>query len=145
MNDHNRVQTFLTTQFLGMAFSVLTFIVFGIVLLVYNRLVFIVFMLGSLVYAVWVAVFLGKRKILDYELFDRQGECQNKTYQLVTSMQEIKLQNCEQRRTEEWQERQRELFDVQLKSLRLQQSQEGGAVFINELKTYSSPYFQLLL
>lgn len=134
MNDHNRVQTFLTTQFLGMAFSVLTFIVFGIVLLVYNRLVFIVFMLGSLVYAVWVAVFLGKRKILDYELFDRQGECQNKTYQLVTSMQEIKLQNCEQRRTEEWQERQRELFDVQLKSLRLQQSQEGGAVFINELK-----------
>lgn len=132
--DHNRVQTFLTTQLFGMVFNVLTFVAFGIVLLIYDSVIFLVFMAGSIVYAVWVAVFLGRRKVLDYELFDRQGECQAKTYQMVTSMQEIKLQNCEQRRTEEWREKQHGLLDVQLKSLRLQQTQEAGAVFINELK-----------
>lgn len=134
MADHGRVQSFLTTQLLGMVFSALTFVVMSIVLLVYNTLVFAVFMLGSAVYVAWVAAFLHRRKIIDYEMFDRQGECQGKTYQMITSMQEIKLQNCERRRTEEWQDSQRRLFDVQLKSLRLQQSQEAGAVFINELK-----------
>ena len=134
ISDHNRVQTFLTTQLFSMVFNVLTFIVFGIVLLIYDRMIFLVFMAGSIVYAAWVAVFLGRRKVLDYELFDRQGECHGKTYQMVTSMQEIKLQNCEQRRTEEWREKQRDLFGVQLKSLRLQQTQEAGSAFINELK-----------
>ena len=36
MNDHNRVEKFLTTQMLNVTFSLLSFIVFGCVLLGYN-------------------------------------------------------------------------------------------------------------
>lgn len=50
-------------------------------------------------------------------------------------MQEIKLQDCERRKREEWEKTQVELFDVQAKSLRLQQKQEAGSIMINELKT----------
>lgn len=134
INDHNRVQTFLTNQVLGIMFSMLSFIVFGLVLFIYNKVVFLIFFIGSVIYGLWIARFLSQRKVLDYELFEKQAINQNRTYQFVTSMQEIKLQNCERRRRWEWEDTQADLFAVQMKSLKLQQSQEAGSIFINELK-----------
>jgi len=134
MGDHSRVQSFLTNQVLSVMFAMLSFVAFGVVLFIYNRLIFAVFLLGSLLYGLWIAHFLGRRKVLDYELFEQQAINQNKTYQFITSMQEIKLQDCERRRRWEWEDTQADLFDVQMKSLKLQQTQEAGSIFINELK-----------
>ena len=134
MGDHSRVNSFLTQQTLSIVFSLFTFIVFSIVLLSYNWLVFAIFMLGSLLYGGWLALFLRRRKVLDYELFEQQAINNNKTYEFITSMQEIKLQDCEQRRRWEWEDVQADLFGVQMKSLKLQQTQEAGSIFINELK-----------
>ena len=134
MGDHNRVNSFLTQQTLSIVFSLFTFVVFSIVLLSYNWLVFAIFMFGSLLYGGWLALFLRRRKVLDYELFEQQAINNNKTYEFITSMQEIKLQDCEQRRRWEWEDVQADLFNVQMKSLKLQQTQEAGSIFINELK-----------
>ncbi len=134
MADHGRVQQFLTGQVLGVLFTLLSFVIFGVVLLVYNRLIFAVFVLGSIVYGVWIATFLHRRKVLDYELFEQQARNQNYTYQFISSMQEIKLQDCERRRRWEWEDVQADLFGVQMKSMKLQQSQEAGSIFINEVK-----------
>ena len=134
MGDHSRVNSFLTQQTLSIVFSLFTFVVFSIVLLSYNWLVFAIFMLGSLLYGGWLAIFLRRRKVLDYELFEQQAINNNKTYEFITSMQEIKLQDCEQRRRWEWEDVQADLFGVQMKSLKLQQTQEAGSIFINELK-----------
>ncbi len=71
---------------------------------------------------------------MDSELFEQQANNQNKTYQFITSMQEIKLQDCEKRRRWEWEDTQADLFCVQMKSLKLQQTQEAGCIFINEVK-----------
>jgi ATP-binding cassette subfamily B protein len=134
MNDHSRIQSFLTSQVLTMVFIMLSFIVFGIVLFVYNKIIFAVFLIGSIIYGGWIAMFLRRRKVLDYELFEQQAINQNKTYQFITTMQEIKLQDCERRRRHEWEDVQADLFKVQMKSLKLQQTQEAGSIFINELK-----------
>ncbi len=134
IGDHSRVNSFLTQQALNVAFSLVCFVVFGCVLLVYNRLIFVIFLLGSIIYSGWIMLFLRRRKVVDYELFEQQAMNNNKTYQLLTSMQEIKLQDCEQRRRWEWEDVQADLFKVQLKSLKLQQMQEAGSIFINELK-----------
>lgn len=134
MNDHQRVEDFLTNQTLSVMFSFLSFIVLGAVLLWYNGLIFIMFLAGSILYGVWMGVFLRQRKLLDYLLFEEQAENNNKTYEFITSIQEIKLQNCEQRRRWEWEDVQADLFGVQMKSLRLKQSQEAGCLFINEVK-----------
>ncbi|WP_025884150.1 peptidase domain-containing ABC transporter [Segatella paludivivens] len=134
MNDHSRVNTFMTQQTLNIMFSMLTFIVFTIVLFFYNKLVFSIFLIGSVVYGVWMTLFLRRRKVLDYELFEQQAINNNKTYEFITSMQEIKLQDCEQRRRWEWEDVQADLFGVQMKSLKLQQTQEAGSIFINEIK-----------
>ena len=134
IGDHSRVNSFLTQQTLSVTFSMISFVVFGCVLLVYNRLIFVIFLLGSIVYGGWMTLFLRRRKVIDYELFEQQAINNNKTYQFLTSMQEIKLQDCEQRRRWEWEDVQANLFKVQMKSLKLQQTQEAGSIFINELK-----------
>lgn len=134
IGDHSRVQNFLTGQVLNVVFTFLSFIIFGIVLFVYNRIIFGVFIVGSIIYGLWISSFLRRRKVLDYELFEQQAINQNKTYQFITSMQEIKLQDCEQRRRWEWEDTQADLFKIQMKSLKLQQTQEGGSIFINEVK-----------
>lgn len=134
MNDHSRVNNFLTQQTLNITFAMLTFVVFSLVLFFYNKLVFVIFLLGSILYGVWMTLFLKRRKVLDYELFEQQAINNNKTYEFITSMQEIKLQGCEQRRRWEWEDTQADLFGVQMKSLKLQQTQEAGSIFINEVK-----------
>lgn len=134
MNDHGRVNNFLTQNVLNIVFSLLTLIVFSVVLVIYDKLVFLAFLIGSMLYGVWVALFLKRRKVIDYELFEQQAINNNRTYEFITSMQEIKLQDCEQRKRQEWEQIQKDLFKIQQKSLRLQQQEEAGGIFINELK-----------
>ena len=134
MGDHTRVQNFLTGQVLNIVFTLLSFMIFGIVLFIYNPLIFVIFAIGSIAYGLWIASFLSRRKVLDYELCEPQAKNQNRTYQFITSMQEIKLQDCERRRRWEWEDTQADLFTVQMKVLRLKQTQEAGSIFINEVK-----------
>lgn len=134
IGDHERVQSFLTSQLLSIMFTMISFVVFGAVLLVYNRLIFAIFLAGSLLYALWMGIFLRRRKILDYEIFECEALNRDKTYRFLSAIQEVKLQDCERRRRWEWEDIQADLFAVRMKSLKLQQTQEAGSIFINEIK-----------
>ena len=134
IEDHRRIENFLTNQTITVLFSAFTFAIFSVVLFIYNVPVFAVFLAGSILYGLWIMVFLKKRRILDYRMFEQQGINRNVTYQLITGMQEIKLQGCEQRKRWEWEDVQAGLFDVNLQSLNLRQGQEAGGILINELK-----------
>lgn len=112
----------------------LSCVALGIVLYVYDALIFAIYIIGSFLHGLWIAKFLARRKVLDYELFEQQAINQNRTYQFITSIQEIKLQDCEQRRRWEWEDAQIGLFNTQMKSLKLQQTQEAGGIFITEIK-----------
>ena len=52
-------------------------------------------MLGNIHYDAWMTLFLKRRKVLDYDLFEQQAINNNKTYEFISFMQEIKLQDCE--------------------------------------------------
>ena len=134
IEDHRRVEQFLTSSSLSMLFSFFTFLVFGVVLAFYNLGIFGVFLCGTILYAGWIILFLNKRRLLDYKYFEQSGRNRNITYQLINGMQEIKLQGCEQRKRWEWEDVQADLFKFNLQSLNLQQVQQVGSVFINEVK-----------
>lgn len=134
IEDHRRIETFITNQTINALFSVFTFVIFSIVLFIYNIQIFTVFIGGSILYGIWIMVFLKKRRSLDYKVFEIEGKNRNVVYQLVTGMQEIKLQGCEQHKRWEWEDIQADLFDVNIQSLNLKQTQEAGGIFINELK-----------
>ena len=134
ISDHNRIQAFLTSQVLNIIFTFLSFVIFGIVLLIYDSFIFGIFLISCIIHILWILLFLNRRKILDYELFEKQSKNQNKTYQFISNMQEIKLQDCELRRRWEWEDTQADIFTIQTKTLKLQQIQEAGSIFINEVK-----------
>ena len=134
IEDHRRVEQFLTSSSLSLLFSFFTFLVFGVVLAVYNLGIFLVFLLGTSLYAGWIILFLKKRRQLDYKYFEQAGRNRNVTYQLLGGMQEIKLQGCEQHKRWEWEDVQADLFKVNLQSLNLQQVQQAGSITINEVK-----------
>ena len=134
IHDHERVEYFLTGKTLNAFFSFLTFLIFSGVLFVYSIKIFTVFIIGSVLYGLWTVAFLKRRKVLDYITFSKQAEVNNRTYQFVTSVQEIKLQNCKLRRRNEWEQSEKDVFAVKAKTLKLQQLQEAGGVLVNQGK-----------
>lgn len=144
IDDHERIQEFLTSRTFEVIFSIFTFIVFGVVLWIYNFKIFSIFLLGSLLYAVWIIVFLKKRRTLDYKYFDARSRNQSKIFQLIQGMQEIKLQNAEQRKRWDWEDVQADLFEINVLALKLKQTQEAGNIFINEVKNIVITIFAAL-
>ena len=134
IEDHKRIENFLTSQTLNLIFSVFSIFILSIILFIYNKIIFSVFIITSIIYIIWILFFLKRRKDLDYKNFELQAINRSKTYQLINGMQEIKLQGCEKRKRWEWEDTQVDLFDNNLKNLSLKQTQEAGSIFINELK-----------
>jgi len=134
ITDHRRIERFLTTQTLGVLFSLFNLVVFGIVLAIYSWKILLVFLVGSVGYIVWVTVFLRKRRELDYKKFAQLSDNQSMLIQLINGMQEIKLNNYEKQKRWEWERIQARLFRVNVQNLTVDQYQQAGSVFINETK-----------
>ena len=134
IQDHTRIENFLTSSTLNILFSMVNLLIFGVVLAIYNMTIFGVFLLGSVLYIIWINLFLKRRRELDGKSFAQMSSNQNSLIQLITGMQEIKLNNCEKQKRWEWENIQAELFQVRTKGLALNQYQVSGSVFFNETK-----------
>ena len=134
IQDHTRIQQFITASTLNVVFAFFTLLVFGAVLGIYSPLLLGVFALGSVLHVLWVVMFLGRRRELDFQRFSEMSSNQNALVELVQAMPEIKLANAEQQRRWLWERVQARLFRVNLRGLSLSQLQEGGATALNELK-----------
>jgi ATP-binding cassette subfamily B protein len=134
IDDNDRVQTFLTGSLVSMSFGIFTFIIYSFVLAYYDWAILLIFYFGSALYVLWIVLFLKKRKELDYKYFNVAAANQSNVYQLITGMQEIKLNNCEKQKRWEWERIQAKLFRVNVKGLMLNQNQQAGSLFINQVK-----------
>jgi len=134
MGDYGRIQSFLTGSLLSMAIALVSLLIYGIVMAGYNATVFIIFLMGSAMYVTWVILFLKRRRKLDYMRFQESAANQNSVVQLVTGMQDIKLNNCERQKRWGWERIQARLFKVSVRSLSLGQVQEVGSSFIDQTK-----------
>lgn len=134
IEDNDRIQSFLTGNLVSMSFGIFTFIIYSFVLAYYSWTILLIFYIGSTFYVVWILLFLKKRKELDYKRFSVAAANQSNVYQLITGMQEIKLNNCEKQKRWEWERIQAKLFRVSVKGLMLNQNQQAGSVLINQIK-----------
>ncbi len=141
IGDHSRIEAFLTSTTLNTLFSFVNLIVFSVVLALYSLKLFFVFLIASTLYVLWITLFLKKRKELDYKRFAQASAEQSNLYQMITGMQEIKLNNCEKQKRWEWENIQAKLFRVSIKGLALSQYQQSGAFFINETKNILISFF----
>lgn len=140
IGDHERVQTFLTGSALSTFFSLINLLIFTLVLGIYSLKILTVFIIFSLLGISWILIFLSRRKRLDYIRFQNMTETQNVMFELITGMQEIKLNNCETKKRWGWERMQAKIFNLNIKSLTLNQTQQIGSVFFNQLKNIFITY-----
>lgn len=134
IDDHRRIENFLSSTTLSILFSAFSLVIFGGVLAYYHLKIFFIFIGFSGFYILWVLLFIKRRVIIDYKRHDEASENRSSVIQLIHGMQEIKLNNSERRRRWEWEGIQIKLFKTSINGLSLEQTQTVGANFINELK-----------
>jgi ABC-type bacteriocin/lantibiotic exporters, contain an N-terminal double-glycine peptidase domain len=132
IGDHKRIESFMTGTSISTLFSFVNFIVFGFVLAYFNLTILGLFLLGNSLYVGWVLAFMKYRRELDIKRFAQSSANQSNLFQLITGMQEIKLNNCETEKRWEWERIQVKLFKISIKGLALGQYQQLGSVFFNQ-------------
>ena len=135
IGDHTRIQNFLTGSSLSTLFSMVNLIVFGGVLAYYDLNILGIFLLGNTLYILWIILFLHRRRDLDFKRFALASDNQSNLFQLITGMQEIKLNNCEKQKRWKWERIQANLFKINIKGLALGQYQQLGSLFLSQTTT----------
>ncbi len=133
IGDHNRIENFLTGSSIATLFSFVNFLVFGLVLVYYDLSLLGLFVIGNALYVVWIFAFMKYRRELDMKRFAQASSEQSTIIQLITGMQDIKLNNCEKQKRWKWERIQVKLFKISIKGLALQQYQQIGSVFFNQI------------
>jgi ATP-binding cassette subfamily B protein len=134
ISDHSIIQDFLTSSSLGVIFSVFNMLVFGVILAIFSMPIFTVFVVSMILYFFWIYAFLKYRRRINLRRFDRLADNQSALVELVSGMNEIKLQNIEDQKRWKWENIQARLFKIGIEDLKLSQYQETGAFFITHLK-----------
>lgn len=134
INDFTRIENFLTTSLIGIIIAILSLTIYGYILFTYGFEFIIVFMIGALLYIIWIVAFLKRRRKIDYMRFQENAENTGNIIHMITGMQEIKLNNCEEIQLSKWQKVQLKLYKINIQGLTLSQFQNIGGVFINTTK-----------
>ena len=134
IQDHERIEDFLTSQSLITLFSVITFSVFFGVLWYYDFRILAVYIILTVVSIAWSLYWMRKRKILDYFRFQQRSENQESIYEIINGVSEMKLNQFEDFKRREWEQIQQKLFKINIRILKLDQIQLSGFEFMNQLK-----------
>ena len=140
IEDHKRIEDFLTNGTFRFVLSIFTFFVFTALLIYYSPIIFAVFITGGILFLSWIHYFQRKRIQLDYKRFAEQASNKSKLAEIINGMHDIKLQNAERHKRWEWQAIQARLFRVNVQYLTLEQFQRVGARSINTLKNITATF-----
>lgn len=140
INDHHRIENFLTGSALTSIFSILNIIIFLFILSFYSIKILLIFVCFSVLGLLWVYLFQNQRKKIDYKRFNRNKESQDKLFEMIHGMQEIKLYGSEVSKKEEWKKIQLRYYSLNIKSLKLEQYQLIGFSFFTQIKNILISY-----
>ncbi len=144
IQDNERIEDFLTSQSLMTFFSMITFLVFFGVLWYYNVAIVLIYSALTALSLGWAQYWLKKREILDYYRFREKGESQESVYEILNGVSEMKLNQFEDYKRQEWEGIQHKLFKTTLRILRVDQYQFSGFEFLNQVKNILVTFFAAL-
>lgn len=140
IQDHERIEDFLTGSSINAIFSISNILLLSLVLFFYSLKVFTIFIVISTISVFWILIFLKKRRYYDYSKFQLLKDSQDVIFELISGMQEIKLNTCEDLKKTQWEGVQINLFELHAKILNLEQYQRIGFKFINYTKNLVITY-----
>ena len=134
IQDHQRIQDFLTGDFIQTSFAIIELIIYGALLFYYQINIGFIFVGIGIVSVLWIFRFQKKREQLDYIKFNQNKIYQDKLHEMIVGMQEIKLFGAENTKRWEWEFLQQRMYKLNVKSLILEQWQQTGFHFLSYLK-----------
>lgn len=134
INDYERIETFLTGSLISIITIFVSFLIFGSVILKYSFYILLIFLVGSICYIVWVLLLMRKRAIVDYMKFQETAINYSNIIQIITGIQDIKLNNCEKKKRWQWEKTQIKLHEISMSGLKLSQTQKIGGDLIDNMK-----------
>ena len=140
LSDHGRLQSFLTYGTLRTVFSLISVPFYLGIIGWYNPIILGAFVILTTLSTGWMLYFFQRRKALDYERFRISAEGQNKQFELLQGITDIKLNAYEEYKLEEWKLLQEHQYHINQKSLRLEQIQNTGFTLINQLRNIFITY-----
>jgi len=134
IGDHGRLQSFTTQGTMQTAFSLLSCSVLLVIIGYYSMVILSAYLLLTGFSTLWMSYFFKRRKALDYERFRISVKNQNKLYELMSGIIDIKLNAYEDYKVNEWNDMQEELYTMSQKTLRLGQIQSTGYTVIGQVR-----------
>lgn len=132
--DSSRVQLFLTTSSISITNAIIVFVIYCLISGSFSYRILIVFSFGSILSLLWVLLFLKKRRKIDYLKFKVLSKYNNYLVQTTKGISDIKLNCCESIQLKKWQDIQKELYNISIEGLRLQNHQRIGGHIIHQIK-----------
>ncbi len=134
LGDHGRLQSFVTYSTLQTFFSLVSAPFYLVIIGWYSPVILAAYLLLTGLGTAWMTYFFRRRKALDYEQFKISAENQNKQYELMSGITDIKLNAYEDYKLAEWRELQERQYRMSQKSLKLGQIQSTGFTLIGQLR-----------
>ncbi|QNN41534.1 peptidase domain-containing ABC transporter [Pedobacter roseus] len=134
VNDHTRIENFLTSNTLTTVFSCFNICVLSIILFHFSSILFLIFAGSSILYVGWVFLFFNKRRQIDQKRFEVNSSVQSKIVQLIEGFQDIKISNSADQKRWEWESLIVKEFKVRVKGLTYNQYQQAGSLVITEMR-----------
>lgn len=132
--DHGTIDSFLGNNTTNSLFGIFNLIVFSSILAYFDLSIFIIYLAGTVLYFLWILLFIKKRKKIDNEVFNNETKNTDILLELFDNVEDIIINGSEVRRRRKWQKFQRQIFDVDIKRLSLEEYLHNGSNFINESK-----------
>lgn len=134
IEDQKHIESFLSDQILQTLFSVTITICLGARLFLYNVKIGLVFTMISLFSITWIFLFYRLRRQLDYTNFRLASENHNLVNEIIYGMVEIKINNAQDKKIEQWQLLQNKIFGLKKRTLQLGVYQGIGVQLLTQIK-----------
>ncbi|CAH1000369.1 Toxin RTX-I translocation ATP-binding protein [Neolewinella maritima] len=134
LQDHRRVEEFLTGGSLPRVFSLVSFLAFATVLLLWNATIFALFFVGTLLQFAWVIYMQGRKQQLDRTHFEQSADNSELLMEIIDGMAEIKQHNAGQQRRWAWERQRAALYQTTVALNKLEQYQRTVGSLVNQAK-----------
>lgn len=128
--DHQRIESFLTTQSLPAFFSLLTFSVFAFMLSSYSILILIVVLVFACLTLLWISRFYRFRRQYDLQQFELESAVQSHSVEIMSAVTDLKAYGLAEQKGKFYRSLLKRRYKTRLRALRLDEIQSIGAVLL---------------
>jgi len=134
INDNLRIETFMTGSSVNFISAIFKILVFGLVMFIFNWKIGLIFIISFFLVIFWDFFFLRYREKIDNERFKVGSKMRSQLMEVLEGLIDIKVNNLERYKVEEWHEVQDQFAQNRLRILRIYQIYQGFNFIVGQLR-----------